>query len=127
MMRNTVQRQIILDTLKSLKTHPTAEDLHKEIQKKYPSIGMATVYRNLRQMTESGIIAQIATTDDAARYDGNAEQHYHFHCAACGMTFDLEIEMISDEFEAAIEEKYDIRIDKHDISFIGTCSTCISR
>ncbi|MCL2376540.1 MAG: transcriptional repressor [Defluviitaleaceae bacterium] len=124
MKRNTVQRQIILDTLKALDTHPTAEDLHKEIQKKYPSIGIATVYRNLRQLTESGLVLQIATLDGVARYDGCADPHYHFHCKTCGGAFDLELNLI-DGIEEAVESKYGFQVDSHEVTFTGTCTKCI--
>jgi len=123
MKRNTLQRQIILDTLKALDTHPTAEDLYKEIQKTYPSIGMATVYRNLRQLAENGLIIQIATLDDVARYDGCAHLHYHFYCKVCGGTFDLEMDLI-DGIENGIADKYGFRVDSHDIIFTGACSKC---
>ena len=124
MKRNTVQRQIILDTLKTLDTHPTVEDLHKEIQKNYPSIGMATVYRNLRQLTEQGLIMQIATLDDVARYDGCADPHYHFHCKVCKGTFDLEIDLING-MENVIKNKYGFRVDSHDVTFTGACAKCV--
>jgi len=123
MKRNTVQRQIILDTLKGLDTHPTAEDLHNEIQKKYPSIGMATVYRNLRQLTESGLVLQIATLDGVARYDGCVDTHYHFHCKICGGAFDLELELV-DGMEEAVENKYGHRVDGHEVAFMGACARC---
>ena len=125
MTRNTLQRQIILDTIKALDTHPTAEDLYREIQKKYPTIGMATIYRNLRQLAKNGLIVQIATLGDAARYDGCAYPHYHFHCKECGGTFDLEMDLI-DGIENAIESKYGFQVDGHDISFTGVCLKCTS-
>ncbi|MCL2573066.1 MAG: transcriptional repressor [Defluviitaleaceae bacterium] len=125
MTRNTVQRQIILDTLRATKTHPTAEGLYKEIQKNYPSIGMATVYRNLRQLVEQGTISQIATLDGVARYDGYVEPHYHFHCNNCEGTFDLEIELF-DNIEGTIESKYGFRVDSHDVTFSGVCSQCLT-
>ena len=124
-MRNTIQRQIILDTLKLFDTHPTVDALFAEINKKHPTISKATVYRNLRNLSEIGLVLQIAVADDVARYDGCTTQHYHLKCKVCNGIFDVKMESINGINEA-VGKANGFHIDKHDIMFTGTCANCIS-
>jgi len=121
--RNTIQRKIILDTLKSYVTHPSAETLYAEIHKNYPSISKATVYRNLRQLSEAGVISQLAVIDDVARYDGRTDTHYHCNCKVCGAVFDAEIDCFVG-IESLIRDKHGFDVDRHDVMFTGTCRDC---
>ena len=57
--RSTVQRQIILDTLRKLSKHPTIDEIYVEIHNEHPSISKTTVYRNLRQLADNGAIRQV--------------------------------------------------------------------
>ncbi len=88
-MRYSRQRSLILEIVKSTKTHPTAEWIYEKAREKMPTIGIATVYRNLKILTELGEIIKIAGSDGFERYDGNKERHYHFKCKQCGRLIDL--------------------------------------
>ena len=98
-MRYSKQRKLILEIIRSTKIHPTAEWIFQEAKKSIPSIGIATVYRNLKVLTEAGEIRKVSTVDGVERYDGNIVRHYHFRCNECGGILDLET---SDE--EALEE-----------------------
>ncbi|MCL2760810.1 MAG: transcriptional repressor [Desulfuromonadales bacterium] len=122
--RNTVQRQIILDILKKFHIHPTVDEVYVEIQKAHPTISKATVYRNLRQLAESGEIRQVSMSDDPERYDRRADHHYHFKCKICGKILDVDIDHIKGINEVA-QQKYGVKIDEHDVTFKGICPECI--
>jgi len=126
MLRATIQRSIILDTLKEFKTHPSAETLFEAIHKKHPAISKATVYRNLKQMTKYYEINQIAVVDDSARYDGNTKKHYHGNCKICGMVFDVEMDYFSG-IDEQVQNDYGFFVDRHDTIFVGTCKNCFKR
>ena len=123
MQRNTVQRQIVLDTLMKLKTHPTIDDIYIEIQKKHPSISKTTVYRNLRLLAENGIIRQVSLPDGLERYDAVAAQHYHFRCNKCGCIFDVDIDCPAN-INSEVQRKYGFQVDDHHIVFTGICPKC---
>ncbi|MCL1787895.1 MAG: transcriptional repressor [Defluviitaleaceae bacterium] len=126
MIRNTVQRKIIFDTLKGLSTHPTAEELLKAVQKEHPTIGRATVYRNLRQMADSGQVLLLTTADDGARYDGCTAPHCHFTCKACGGFYDVDADLDPlCAIKEAAEGVYGFEVDRADVTFIGTCERCL--
>jgi len=125
--RSTVQKQIILDTLKSINTHPSVDELYSKIQKSHPSISKATIYRNVRQLAEKGIILQIAVANDVSRYDGCTDFHQHFICNNCGNIFDLKIDcaQVSEKFNATIQNNFGHVVDNCIISFEGTCLNCV--
>ena len=121
--RNTVQRQIILDPLQKLKTHPTIDEVYNAIHVSHPSISRMTVYRNLRKLAVNGIIRQVTLSDGLERYDGRFDQHYHFKCKNCGSIFDVDIDYLSDINET-VRGKYGFQVEKHDVVFTGVCQKC---
>ena len=58
-MRLTTQRQIILEELSKVTSHPTANEVYDMVRKRLPRIGLGTVYRNLELMAESGLILKL--------------------------------------------------------------------
>ena len=79
-MRNTIQRSIVLSAVRALKTHPTAEEIYREINAAHPNISRGTVYRNLNVLAEQGTILRVLIPDAADRFDFNTVGHYHFRC-----------------------------------------------
>jgi len=125
MQRNTVQRQIILDTFKKFNTHPTVDELYAEIQKSHPSISKTTIYRNLRQLAQGGQIGKVVLPDNADRYDKRTDQHYHFLCKICGEFFDVDIDY-PEGINEQVQGKYCVQVVEHDIIFKGICQKCNS-
>ena len=123
MQRNTVQRQIILDTLNDIPTHPTVDELYSEIRKRHPSISKTTIYRNLRHLAQGGLIGNVALSDDVERYDKRTDQHYHFQCKSCGELLDVDIDHLVGINEK-VQEKYGFLVEKHDVVFVGSCPQC---
>lgn len=89
--RNTVQRAMTLEAVRRLHAHPTAEEVYRQVAAEHPSISRATVYRNLRQLAESGLLLKINTTDGADHFDHRCDAHYHAGCLRCGRVFDVEL------------------------------------
>ena len=90
MERYSKQRELILNVLKERKDHPTAEMLYNDIIKIMPTIGIATVYRNLAALYESGQILKIETKQgESDRFDGNIMPHIHFQCLECNEIQDI--------------------------------------
>ena len=123
--RNTVQRQIVSDALKKLKIHPSIDEVYAAIHKNHPSISKTTVARNLRQLAENGLVRQISTPDGEERYDYNTEPHYHFQCAHCQNIMDVDIEYLAGVNDA-VQNKYGVRVQKHDMVFSGVCQKCVN-
>lgn len=58
--RKSRQRQIILDTLSDMRTHPTAQEIFARVREIDSQVGQATVYRNLRILKEQGEIIELS-------------------------------------------------------------------
>ena len=121
--RNTVQRQIILDALRKLNTHPNIDEIYADIHKEHPSISKTTVYRNLRKLADNGVIRQVLLPDGLERYDNRTSQHYHFRCKNCGCILDIDIDYL-DGINNTVQGKYGIQVDEHDVIFSGVCRQC---
>ena len=124
-MRNTIQRQIVLSTVKKLKIHPTADDVFQEIQKEHPSISKSTVYRNLHQLVENKEIHLILLPDSPERFDGGFPLHYHFKCKICNEIFDVNINYLC-EINDTVQNLYGFQVEAHDVIFKGICSKCMA-
>jgi Fe2+ or Zn2+ uptake regulation protein len=121
--RNTVQRNLILESVGELHNHPTAEDVYKKVSMEYPSISKATVYRNLKQLARMGKVKKIESAGLSDHYDHQCHDHYHVLCTTCNKVFDVEMDFLTDLIDR-VNDKEGFVIDSHDIMFKGTCPKC---
>ncbi len=122
-MNYSKQREIIFDTLQENVVHPTAEYLYTKIKEKDPRISLATLYRNLNQLAENGIIKKIDGLENSSHFDHNTHEHYHFICKKCKRVFDIDAD-VAPELIRKTEELTDFVIENHDIVFSGICKDC---
>ena len=123
--RQTHQKDLILDIILGDGKHFTAEEVLDLVQQKDPSIGLATIYRNLGLFCEEGKIQKIEK-DGVCIYDGNPKPHDHFVCLRCHSIEDME-----DDYNASLDKraKRSIRgtILHHSTTFEGYCESCIKQ
>lgn len=121
--RNTVQREIILQTVLNMDNHPSADDVYEKLRNDNPSISRATVYRNLELLAKQGKILHIRMPNGADCFDFNTSEHYHLRCDICRRVFDIDLPKIP---KINIEQKKykDFTIEGYSISFHGTCPEC---
>ena len=122
-MRNTVQRQIVLDAVKKLNTHPSIEEIYAFIHNEHPSISKSTVYRNLKHLEEGGYLRYISMPDGPARYDAKCSRHYHFSCKGCEKIFDVEIAYL-EGIDDMVQSLHGFEVGEHDVVFSGLCASC---
>lgn len=80
----TVQRRTIIDTLRQLGGRVSARDIHQTMRKKGTSLSLDTVYRNLRLLTEIGLIHQISLQSGAVfELADDKQHHHHLVCIDC--------------------------------------------
>jgi Fur family ferric uptake transcriptional regulator len=123
MIRLTTQRQIILEELAKVKTHPTASEVYDMVRKRLPRIGLGTVYRNLELMAENGMIAKLEVGGTQKRFDATTESHYHIRCSCCGKVEDIDIPII-DSLVGTAAKNSSYQIFGHHIEFTGICAEC---
>ncbi len=122
-LRMTPQRSIILEVLRSVNSHPTADELYEMVREKLPHISLGTVYRNLEIMASAGIIRKLETAGTQKRFDGIVENHYHVRCVHCGRVDDLPVKSIK-AIDDAVVGVTDYQILSHRLEFAGFCPRC---
>lgn len=121
--RSTTQRSLVLEVVKELQCHATADEIYTTIAKKYPHISRGTVYRNLKHLSDIGEIRKMEMPSGADRFDHECHEHYHARCVKCGRVFDVEMDFITD-FEKNIKDTHGFEITGHDVFFKGICLEC---
>lgn len=114
----TSQQKIILDYLKRVKTHPSAESIFKAVRKKLPRISLSTVYRNLEELARKGEIQEISGR--VRRFDGCILPHAHFICLGCHRIFD-----VFQKFKILKRKKLKVgRVQNYQVYLYGYCNYC---
>lgn len=86
-----------------------------------PAISLGTVYRNLGQLVEHGMINSLEYKG-AVRYDGMIENHHHFACNTCGKIYDIFLN--TDQFKQKVINQVEHVIQNINIEMTGTCKNC---
>ncbi|MCR4694764.1 MAG: transcriptional repressor [Pseudobutyrivibrio sp.] len=123
-MNYSRQRESIKQYLMSTKEHPTAEIIYQHVKEDYPKISLATVYRNLTLLVDSGEALKISTGDGTDHYDGNTTEHGHYYCKCCHKLIDLDIAPTTGQILAASSEVLGT-IETASLMFTGVCKDCI--
>lgn len=88
-----------------------------------PSLSLATVYRNLNQLAENGIIRRIDGLDGSVHFDHNLCKHYHFICTKCNKVYDVVYDIAPDLADKVLAET-GLFVESFDISLKGICPNC---
>jgi Fur family ferric uptake transcriptional regulator len=117
--RHTDQRRLVLGALKTMPGTPTAEEVWKRVRTVRPSVGLATVYRNLKLLKERGEILEVSG-GPGQRFAGFVVQRGVFRCQRCG--------------EEAVTERIELPVDVvvpdgarslgYEIAVTGLCANC---
>jgi Fur family peroxide stress response transcriptional regulator len=89
-LKATHQRITILRALVNSGIHPTIDWLYESINQDHPAISLATVYKTMETLVESGIVRKVKSEDGKTRFDGNLENHNHIYCEQTGRIFDFQ-------------------------------------
>ena len=122
--RNTKQRQLVLEAVRSRCDHPSADEIYLSVREEDDKISRGTVYRNLNILAEDDEILHVRVPA-ADRYDLRTDRHYHMFCTGCGAVCDAPV---------AYNESYDdmaessgFKIERHRMIFEGLCPECIKK
>jgi Fur family ferric uptake transcriptional regulator len=121
--RITKQRQVILEELRQMETHPSADEIYKVVRRRLPRISLGTVYRNLEVLAQMGEIQKLELSGSIKRYDWNTNKHYHIRCVRCDRVDDAPIAPLK-QLEGELYESTVFEIIGHNLEFIGLCPEC---
>lgn len=120
--RMTKQRRIILEELRKLTTHPTADELYEIVRQRLPRISLGTVYRNLDVLSENGEVLKLESAGSQKRFDGDVHPHCHVRCVSCGRVGDVMDHVREPEVDGVNAPGFTIT---HGITeFFGLCDDC---
>lgn len=120
--RNTRQRQLVLDTVRELHNHPTADEVYQYARQKDSKISRATVYRNLGLLCETGQLLGIRVPG-SKRFDDTVEPHSHLMCRECGAIVDVPTSYQTGLDQSAQQASGYTEV-SHTTVFYGLCPSC---
>ena len=121
------QRETILEVIKELKTHPTAEEIYNAVILKDERISKRTVYRNINVLLENGLIRKITMSVGADRYDYVSMPHDHIICEKCGRVYDFFCD-VSNQLNEEVKNQLSDKVSLTDnIVLNGICYECKSK
>jgi Fur family ferric uptake transcriptional regulator len=122
-MRMTRQRKIILEEVRRVNTHPSADEIYEMVRLRLPRISLGTVYRNLEILSELGEIQKLQLSGSLKRFDWNTNKHYHIRCVQCNRVDDAPIAPLN-QIEDELYESTVFEIIGHNLEFVGLCPEC---
>jgi Fe2+ or Zn2+ uptake regulation protein len=126
-LRLTPQRDILLHALSETTGHPTADDLVKKVRRVLPTVSHATVYRNVHELVEAGLIGTLERSGAAVQLEVNPDHHHHFECRRCGRVWDVYVDDVDVRLDKRRSPLNGFRIDRRDVWLHGVCARCRDR
>jgi len=117
-LKVTPQRLEILQTIQK-NGHISIDDLYNHIKEKFPSISLATVYKNIHTLKEANILTEIHPQNEKSHFELKKEPHGHFICKKCGNIYDFEIKTTCNPHLSEIDE-----IEESEVYLYGVCKNC---
>ena len=124
-VRQTRQRAEILDLLDDVAEFRSAQQLHEMLRARGSSIGLATVYRAVQSLAETGEVDALRTADGESVYRRCAQRSHHHHlvCRSCGRTVEIEAGQ-AEAWAAQVGAAHGFDDVDHTIELVGTCAAC---
>lgn len=127
-IKNTIQKEAVLNVLIKASSHLTVEEIYQQI--KDVKIGLATVYRSLKLFEDLGIAKEIPM--DGVRYYelklfGKKSLHIHFKCTNCNAMTDIddtETNLDYIRLNQKVEHKMGLEVNDVNIILLGLCKEC---
>lgn len=99
----------------------SAPEILESAQSEAPSLSIATVYRNLKQLVDEGALLQVMLPGENPRYElAHQDHHHHFQCRRCLRVFDVHA--CPGDFGHLAPPRF--VVDGHELTLYGTCADC---
>ncbi len=121
-LKVTPQRLEIVDILYK-NGHMSIDELYKSLQSKFPSLSLATIYKNINTMCEKFFLSEVKLPNVKSVYELTKEAHSHAICSECGAIVDIDIDT-SSIFEQA-KSNSNFQLKESAIVFKGICPDCM--
>ena len=123
-LRPTPQRRAVVDCLERFEDFRSAQEIHAQLHERGESVGLATVYRTLQALADSGEVDLLRSEDGEARYRRcSASHHHHLVCRTCGRTVEVEGPAV-ERWAGAVAREHGFSDVSHTLELFGTCRDC---
>lgn len=127
-LRYTSNRRALIDALEDANAPLSIPDLMRAM----PAASQSSIYRNLTDLTNAGVVARVQGTDEWARFELDdaitGHHHHHIMCESCGEVLDIDmpesLEHQLDTTLATLAEKCGYKITHHRVDLVGRCPNC---
>ncbi len=123
-LRNTPQRYAVMAFLMKHDGHPTAAEIFEAVNRLDPRSSRATIYNNLRDLVQAGLVREVAVEGRAARFDAKGMRHHHFICDRCGNVEDVDWYDVPRPAAATLGKRV---VRECELIFRGLCAKCASQ
>ncbi len=121
-LKVTPQRLEIVDILYR-NGHINIDDLYKSLQNKFPSLSLATVYKNINTMCDKLFLSEVKIPHQKNVYELLKKEHAHVVCSKCNTIKDINLDTLSIINQAKELSHYDLN--ESSIVFNGICPNCL--
>ena len=120
-LKQTRQRDAILDAFLHSVGHITSEQLYEQVRAHQPDVGAATVYRTLRLLCDAGLANSHQFGESVTLYEVKGHHHDHLICNECGAIIEFENELVESE-QIKIGEQHGFKLTHHQHILFGDCT-----
>jgi Fur family transcriptional regulator, ferric uptake regulator len=121
--RKTRQRDALRAIFESSERPLSVDELLDAASKRVDGLGVATVYRAVGALMESGWIAAVEIPGEPTRYErADKGHHHHFQCEKCDRVFDVA--GCGDNLRKLAPPKF--RVKEHALTLYGLCANCVA-
>jgi Fur family ferric uptake transcriptional regulator len=120
--RMTPQRQLVLDSVRSL-GHATPEQICAQVQEAAPAVNITTVYRTLDLLEKIGVVRHTHLGHGAPTYSEQEHQHVHLVCHECGAVLEAPTDLL-EELTARLIDESGFALDATHVALSGRCAEC---
>lgn len=122
MQRDTRQRKAIRKVFDERNRPLTPDEVLELGQALVPSLGLATVYRNVKALTAEGWLAEVELPGGGLRFErAERPHHHHFLCRTCDRAFDVH--ECPEAIHTMAPEGFEV--EDHEVILFGRCSSCV--
>lgn len=124
-LKSTRQRSLIVETFFANDGHLSVEELWGKVRDADARVSVATVYRTMKLLSESGLAHARNFGDGQTRYEAAVGRHHHDHliCTNCGTIVEFENDRI-EAMQDAVARRHGFRVVSHKMELYGLCKNC---
>ncbi len=120
------RQQLLLDQLRLADRELSGQDLYAQLRQGPQPMGLATVYRHLRQLQQRGLIRCRHLPSGEALFAPVERDEHHLTCVDCGTTLVLE-HCPMHEVQVHGDHAEGFQMLFHTLEFFGLCRSCQQR